>query len=107
MLYSIQYMSLVAFLLTYSLHIKPISCVLKQGPAGILGLMKGLTMKDLAPETPAIANYTTGEVCMHAHCTLYTILCTGLCTADSLWLLQAHCVHAPSCTCALASVFAT
>ena len=29
---------------------------------GIVGLMRGLKLKDLAPETPAIANYTTGEV---------------------------------------------
>jgi hypothetical protein len=33
-------------------------------------------MKDLAPETPAIANYTTGEVRMHA-CTLHTVLHTA------------------------------
>ena len=29
---------------------------------GALGLLKGLSLKDLAPEAPAIANYTTGEV---------------------------------------------
>lgn len=34
----------------------------KKGAAGILSLLKGLTLKDLAPEAPAIANYTTGEV---------------------------------------------
>ena len=35
----------------------------KGGPVGaIRHMLKGLTMKDLALETPAIANYTTGEV---------------------------------------------
>eukprot|EP00611_Tribonema_gayanum_P019889 TRINITY_DN3539_c0_g2_i1.p1 TRINITY_DN3539_c0_g2~~TRINITY_DN3539_c0_g2_i1.p1 ORF type:complete len:483 (-),score=156.70 TRINITY_DN3539_c0_g2_i1:349-1698(-) len=38
----------------------------KKGPLGILGLLKGLGTKDLAPETPAIANYTTGEVMGHS-----------------------------------------
>lgn len=36
--------------------------VSKKGPLATLGLLKGLTLKDLAPEAPAIANYTTGEV---------------------------------------------
>ncbi|GMI21447.1 hypothetical protein TrCOL_g3118 [Triparma columacea] len=35
---------------------------MKKGPAGALSLLKGLGLKDLAPEAPAIANYTTGEV---------------------------------------------
>lgn len=35
---------------------------MKKGPMGALGLLKGLSLKDLSPETPAIANYTTGEV---------------------------------------------
>lgn len=39
---------------------------LKKGPAGALGLLKGLGLKDLAPEAPAIANYTTGEVMGHS-----------------------------------------
>ena len=34
----------------------------KKGPLGVLGLARGLHLKDLAPEAPAIANYTTGEV---------------------------------------------
>jgi hypothetical protein len=34
----------------------------KKGLMGILGLTKGLKLADLAPEAPAIANYTTGEV---------------------------------------------
>lgn len=34
----------------------------KKGPMGVLGLLKGLTLKDFTPEAPAIANYTTGEV---------------------------------------------
>lgn len=38
----------------------------KKGPLGVLGLLKGLGLKDLAPETPAIANYTTGEVMGHS-----------------------------------------
>eukprot|EP01041_Mallomonas_annulata_P004117 gene4117-8188_t len=36
--------------------------VSKKGPLAMLGLLKGLGLKDLAPEAPAIANYTTGEV---------------------------------------------
>lgn len=39
---------------------------MKKGPMGALGLLKGLSLKDLAPETPAIANYTTGEVMGHS-----------------------------------------
>jgi len=39
---------------------------MKKGPMGMLGLLKGLSLKDLAPETPAIANYTTGEVMGHS-----------------------------------------
>lgn len=39
---------------------------MKKGPLGALGLLKGLTLKDLAPEAPAIANYTTGEVMGHS-----------------------------------------
>lgn len=35
---------------------------MKKGPAGALELLKGLGLNDLAPEAPAIANYTTGEV---------------------------------------------
>lgn len=38
----------------------------KKGPLGILGLLKGLKLGDIAPETPAIANYTTGEVMGHS-----------------------------------------
>lgn len=36
--------------------------VMKKGPAAVLGLFKGIKLRDLAPEVPAIANYTTGEV---------------------------------------------
>ena len=39
---------------------------MKGGPMGALGLLKGLKIKDLAPEAPAIANYTTGEVMGHS-----------------------------------------
>jgi len=39
---------------------------LKKGPMGAMGLLKGLKLKDLAPEAPAIANYTTGEVMGHS-----------------------------------------
>jgi len=35
---------------------------MKGGPMGIVKLLKGLKMADLAPEQPAIANFTTGEV---------------------------------------------
>jgi acetyl-CoA acyltransferase len=34
----------------------------KKGLPGYLGLLKGLSLADLAPEAPSIANYTTGEV---------------------------------------------
>jgi acetyl-CoA acyltransferase len=36
--------------------------VMKKGAMALLGLTKGLKLKDLLPEAPAIANYTTGEV---------------------------------------------
>jgi acetyl-CoA acyltransferase len=39
---------------------------LKKGPAGALGLLKGLKLKDLAPEAPSISNFTTGEVMGHS-----------------------------------------
>ena len=40
---------------------------MKKGPMGLLGLLKGLKLKDvLTPEAPAIANYTTGEVMGHS-----------------------------------------
>jgi acetyl-CoA acyltransferase len=39
---------------------------MKKGPLGALSLLKGLSMYDLAPESPAIANYTTGEVMGHS-----------------------------------------
>ena len=38
---------------------------MKKGPAGALGLLKGLKLKDLAPEAPSISNFTTGEVMGH------------------------------------------
>lgn len=40
--------------------------VMKKGPLAALGLLKGLSLKDLAPEAPAIANYNTGEVMGHS-----------------------------------------
>ena len=43
-----------------------LSKAMKGGPMGALKLMKGLKMADLAPEAPAIANYTTGEVMGHS-----------------------------------------
>jgi len=39
---------------------------MKKGLPGVLGLLKGLTMKDIGIEAPAIANYTTGEVMGHS-----------------------------------------
>jgi len=39
---------------------------MKRGPAGILGLLKGLKMKDFAPEPPAIKNFSTDEVMGHS-----------------------------------------
>jgi acetyl-CoA acyltransferase len=38
----------------------------KRGLPGYLSLLKGLKPGDLAPEAPAIANYTTGEVMGHS-----------------------------------------
>jgi acetyl-CoA acyltransferase len=40
--------------------------VMKKGTLATLGLLKGLKFKDLAPEAPAIANFTTGEVMGHS-----------------------------------------
>ena len=37
-----------------------------KGMAGMGKLLKGLKLKDLAPETPSIANFTTGEVMGHS-----------------------------------------
>ncbi len=39
---------------------------MKQGPAGALSLLKGLKMKDFAPEAPSIKNFTTDEVMGHS-----------------------------------------
>jgi acetyl-CoA acyltransferase len=39
---------------------------MKGGVLGGLKLLKGLSLKDLAPETPSIANFTTGEVMGHS-----------------------------------------
>ena len=39
---------------------------MKKGAAGAIGLLKGLKLRDFAPEAPAIANYTTGEVMGHS-----------------------------------------
>lgn len=39
---------------------------MKKGTMALLGLAKGLKLKDLAPEAPSIANYTTGEVMGHS-----------------------------------------
>ena len=49
------------------------SKVAKKGIPGYLGLLKGLKLADLAPEAPAIANYTTGEVMVSN--VLYTYKC--------------------------------
>jgi acetyl-CoA acyltransferase len=38
----------------------------KKGTVAMLGAFKGIGLKDLAPEAPAIANYTTGEVMGHS-----------------------------------------
>lgn len=35
----------------------------KGGPFAIAKALKGLKLKDLIPEAPAIANYTTGASC--------------------------------------------
>lgn len=40
--------------------------VMKKGPIAILKHLKGLGLKDIAPELPAISNYTTGEVMGHS-----------------------------------------
>ena len=39
---------------------------MKKGATGALSLLRGLQLKDLAPEAPSIANYTTGEVMGHS-----------------------------------------
>jgi acetyl-CoA acyltransferase len=38
----------------------------KKGTFAMAGAFKGIKLKDLAPEAPAIANYTTGEVMGHS-----------------------------------------
>jgi acetyl-CoA acyltransferase len=50
---------------------------LKKGPMGALGLLKGLKFKDLAPEAPAIANYTTGEVMVSSQVTVDMRTCSS------------------------------
>ena len=39
---------------------------MKKGPAGALSLLKGLKLKDFAPEAPSIKNFTTDEVMGHS-----------------------------------------
>lgn len=39
---------------------------MKKGPLGALSLLKGLKLKDLAPEAPSIKNFTTDEVMGHS-----------------------------------------
>ncbi|CAH0376214.1 unnamed protein product [Pelagomonas calceolata] len=39
---------------------------MKKGPMGALSLLKGLKLKDLAPEAPSIKNFTTDEVMGHS-----------------------------------------
>jgi acetyl-CoA acyltransferase len=40
--------------------------VAKKGALAMAGAFKGIKLRDLAPEAPAIANYTTGEVMGHS-----------------------------------------
>lgn len=40
--------------------------VMKNGLPALLPLLKGLKLKDLAPEAPSISNFTTGEVMGHS-----------------------------------------
>ncbi len=40
--------------------------LMKGGLPALLPLLKGLKLGDLAPEAPAIANFTTGEVMGHS-----------------------------------------
>lgn len=39
---------------------------MKKGPMGIVKLLRGLKLKDLAPEPPSIMNFSTGEVMGHS-----------------------------------------
>eukprot|EP00516_Mucochytrium_quahogii_P006491 CAMPEP_0203749514 /NCGR_PEP_ID=MMETSP0098-20131031/4054_1 /ASSEMBLY_ACC=CAM_ASM_000208 /TAXON_ID=96639 /ORGANISM=" , Strain NY0313808BC1" /LENGTH=428 /DNA_ID=CAMNT_0050638587 /DNA_START=128 /DNA_END=1414 /DNA_ORIENTATION=+ len=39
---------------------------MKKGPLGVLKLLKGLKLKDFAPEAPSIKNFSTGEVMGHS-----------------------------------------
>ena len=55
-----------------------VSKVAKQGLPGYLSLLKGLKMADLAPEAPAIANYTTGEVMVRYPLLVCIVLCIGI-----------------------------
>ena len=56
----------------------------KKGIPGYLGLLKGLSLKDLAPEAPAIANYTTGEVMVRTN--LYFKVILRVLTVSNLFL---------------------
>ena len=47
-------------------HFLTANKIKKKGMMALLGLLKGLKLKDFAPEAPAIANYTTGEVMGHS-----------------------------------------
>lgn len=55
-----------------------------------LGKLKGLKLKDLAPETPAIANFTTGEVMGHSCDRLADKFCVSRADSDAFALRSHH-----------------
>ena len=49
-----------------------------KGLADVPKFLKGLSLKDLAPEAPAIAEFSTGEVMGHSRCAGLRLLCRSL-----------------------------
>lgn len=62
---------------------------MKKGPLGVLSLLKGLSLKDFAPDAPSIANFTTGEVMGHSSDRLSATF--GIARSDmDEWTLRSH-----------------
>lgn len=64
--------------------------VSKKGLPAMLGLLKGLKLSDIAPEAPAIANYTTGEVMGHSSDRLAAKFGVSRKEQDELTVLSHH-----------------
>lgn len=65
--------------------------VMKGGPMAMAShMLKGLKLKDLAPEAPSIANYTTGEVMGHSADRLATRFGVSRADQDAFALRSHH-----------------